>query len=102
VVNVFTLLIFQGSDSVSEVRTIRADDVAQARRTAELIMRTQPAAAGHQLWRDGVCISRTYPTAYPSRSMATSQVLANNENYQAELSDRAIFASSAAMFPAGE
>lgn len=60
--DIFTLLIFLGTDSVAEVRTLRAATVAQARRTAEIIMRTQPAAAGHQLWRNGICVARTYPT----------------------------------------
>jgi hypothetical protein len=79
VLNVFTLLIFQGSDSVSQVRTIRADTVEQARRTAEMIMQTHPAAAGHQLWRDGQCISRTYPTTYPLVEPAQLPVDSRNQ-----------------------
>jgi hypothetical protein len=84
VVDVFTLLVFEGSDSVVEVRTIRAEDAAHARRTVEAIMRTRPAAAGHQLWRDGVCLSRTYPLA-----SGINPAFVDPKLYQSRMTERA-------------
>jgi hypothetical protein len=97
VLDVFTLLVFEGTDSVAEVRTIRAEGVAQARRMVETLMRTKPAAAGHQLWRDGVCLSRTYPSA-----SGVSPAYVDPELYQSRETDGSDESAAAAFVPAQE
>jgi len=57
----FTLLIFSRSDKVTDVKSIRAADVAAAVKSAEHIMLTSPTAAGYQLWRSGNLVAKTFP-----------------------------------------
>src|SRR5262245_25072862 len=62
----YTLLLFDWDDAVVKVQTIRADEFATAKQSAEAVMLTVPSLAGYQLWRNGRLVVGTYPQNVPA------------------------------------
>jgi len=57
----YTLLLFDGDDKVSAVRTIAAANARAAEEIASVTRLAHQRCAGYQLWGDGECIAQTYP-----------------------------------------
>jgi hypothetical protein len=57
----FTLVLLDATEAVSAVRTLRVGDLGTAMEAAEMLLLTQPAAAGYELWVAGNKIAAAHP-----------------------------------------